>query len=396
MNPFRRLLLLFVGALIALGCDARSDTVVSLITCYPGKDIYELEGHTAIRVATPQYDTAISYGLFDFDSPNFVYRFVKGETDYMVGAIPWDWFIGEYRKQGRRVDEQVLNLSSAQKARLIDLLARNMEPQNRVYRYNYVKDNCATRPLAMIQAAVGDSVKLGPTVFDTWSRPTSFRDVMRFYHRNYPWYQFGIDLALGSGIDYPLQSAEYAFAPVLLEQQIEGATVDGRHLASPAVAIVDFPADNAVEGATPLYLTPLFVCWLVFALILWATVRDQRRRKVTKWIDALYFGIMGLAGLLLAFLIFVSVHEATSPNWLFLWLNPFCLIPTIFIWLKKCKKLVLSYQIVNFALVLGLAVAWIWLPQSANAAFLPLVLADLLRSVNYITLNYNKKAQSTL
>lgn len=95
-----------------------------------------------------------------------------------------------------------------------------------------------------------------------------------------------------------------------------------------------------------------------------------------------------MAGLLLTFLIFVSVHEATSPNFLFIWLNPFCIIPVIFIWLKNGYKVVFCYQIINFAAVfIGLA-CWWWLPQSANAAFLPLVLGDLMRAGSYISLNY--------
>ena len=60
-----------------------TDTVVSLVTFHPGSDIYELEGHTALRVTTPEgIDIAANWGLFDFNTPNFVYRFVKGETDY--------------------------------------------------------------------------------------------------------------------------------------------------------------------------------------------------------------------------------------------------------------------------------------------------------------------------
>lgn len=153
---------------------------------------------------------------------------------------------------------------------------------------------------------------------------------------------------------------------------------------------MDFPADAAVDGPTPWYLTPLCVCWAVFAVLLGFTIRDRRRHLVTRWVDAVYFGVLGMAGLLLTFLIFVSVHEATSPNWLYLWINPFCLVPTIFIWLKKCKKVVLWYQFINFAVVfMGLA-CWWWIPQSANAAFLPLVLGDLMRSASYISLNSTK------
>lgn len=382
----RRLYSILLALVAAFTVAAQpADTAVYLVTAYPGADIYELEGHTAIRVDMgPGRDYAVSYGVFDFNAPNFVYRFVKGETDYMAGLVPWNYFVESYRVQGRRVEQQRLNLTSVQKRRLLSLLEENLRPENRVYRYNYVKDNCATRPLALIEKAVGDSIALGPTQWDVQSWPASFRYVMRHYHKNYPWYQFGIDLALGSGIDYPLEPREFSFAPVDLAVQIAGARVGGAHLADVPEAVVDVPADAAVLAPTPWYLTPLAVCWAAFALLLWATVRDWRRCRVTRWVDALYFGILGLAGLLLTFLIFVSVHEATSPNWLYLWLNPFCLIPTIFIWLKKCKKVVLWYQFINFAVVfLGLA-CWWWIPQSANAAFLPLVLGDLMRSASYI------------
>lgn len=382
------LVIMLIASIINISAH-ESDTLVSLVTCYPGHDIYELEGHTAIRVRTDDmHDVAIHWGLFDFDAPNFVYRFVKGETDYMCGMMPWRYFVESYRMHGRRVEEQVLELDPIQKRHIIDILQQNLLPHNRVYRYNYVKDNCATRPMQIIRAATGDSLHTGPCLFDTWSAPTSFRDVMRFYHKNYPWYQFGIDLALGAGIDYPLKPSEYAFAPLLLEQMINGATIHGRHIARPARTVVDFPADNAVQEPTPWYLTPITVCWCIFILLLWATIRDRRRRQVTKWVDSLYFGIIGLTGLLLTFLMFVSVHEATSPNYLYLWLNPSGLIPVVFIWLKNGNKVVFCYQIINFAAIfIGLA-CWWWLPQSTNAAFLPLVLSDLLRSSNYISLTY--------
>lgn len=79
-----RLYGLFLVSLLALQVAAReSDSLrVSLLTAYPGADIYQLEGHTALRIRHPQRgDYVVNWGLFDFDSPGFVYRFVKGETD---------------------------------------------------------------------------------------------------------------------------------------------------------------------------------------------------------------------------------------------------------------------------------------------------------------------------
>jgi hypothetical protein len=105
------------------------------------------------------------------------------------------------------------------------------------------------------------------------------------------------------------------------------------------------------------------------------------------------FAAFGLTGLLLTFLIFVSTHEATSPNYLYAWLNPLCFIPAIFIWLKKGKMLVYYYQIANFAVLLLLMLAWYFLPQSANPAFLPLILAGFLRSASYINITRNTNQQ---
>lgn len=395
MRAVAALLLCLLAAvgIYAAPSPQTSDTVVSLVTCYRGGDIYELEGHTALHIDMgPGRDVAVNWGVFDFDAPNFVYRFVKGETDYMAAAAPWAWFVESYRRQGRRVEEQRLLLTPEQTRRLVDMVAENLLPENRVYRYNYVKDNCSIRPLDIIRRAVApDSIRLGYTEWDVTPMPYTFRDVMRRYHEGYPWYQFGIDLALGSGIDYQLEPAELAFVPLLLEKQIDGATVSGRHIAERPTVAVDIPADAAVAAPTPLLLRPVTVCWLVFALLLAFTVRDIRRRCVTRWVDAVYFGILGLLGLLLTFLIFVSVHEATSPNYLYLWLNPFCLIPVIFIWLKKCKKVVMSYQIINFALLFAGLLCWWWIPQSANAAFLPLVLGDMMRAASYVYINLRNR-----
>ncbi len=364
----------------------RDDTTVWFVNIYPGGEIFQLEGHSAIVVQIPgQPATAYNYGVFDFASPNFVWRFVKGETDYMTVGWPYDPFMAEYFHEGRRANAHELDLDSASKSRLVALLGKQILPENRTYRYNYVKDNCATRPLSAVETALADSIILGPAPFEANSSiPMTFRNIMRHYHRNYPWYQFGIDIALGSGIDYPITRREAAFAPVELDMMLGNATTGGKKLTRGSVAVLDFATDAAVDAPTPWYATPIAASLLVFAIALGLTVRDIRRRKVTRWFDSAYFAILGLTGCLLTFLIFISVHEATSPNYLYLWLNPLCLLPAIFIWLKKCKSELFCYQIVNFAVLLSLLIAWPWLPQSANIAFLPLILADMLRAANYI------------
>ena len=374
-----------VSQVIADG-QLSGDTIVSFVNFYPGSEIFELEGHSALRIRTPQLDVAISYGMFNFDDPGFVYRFVKGETDYWVGMLPWQPFMAAYGSDGRRIVEHQLNMTPQQKQRLLQLVDDNLKPENATYRYNYVRDNCATRPLRIVELAMGDSIVLGHPEAGL-DGEMSYRDVMRHYHRNYPWYQFGIDLCLGPGIDYVLDNRQKAFAPVVLDSQMAGAAVGGRALVARTVVHNDVAADNAVDGATPWYLTPMAVCCLLLAAAIALTVRDICRRRVTRWFDSAMFGLYGLLGLMIWYLVLCSQHEATSPNWLALWLNPLLLFLAVAVWIKRIQRLVIWCQIAIFAVLLVLICAWPFTGQSMNAAFVPMIAAELIRVANYVYIN---------
>lgn len=384
---------IIVALMTVVGAIAKampSDTIVSMVTFFPGADIYELEGHSALRITTPREDVAISYGMFDFNAPNFVYRFVKGETDYWVAAVPWHAFENAYTIFGRRIVEQQLNLTGEQKMRLLYLVGKNLQPENRVYRYNYVKDNCATRPLRIVELALGDSIVLGKPSADI-EQQKSFRDIMTYYHRNYPWYQFGIDLALGSGIDYTLTNREKAFAPVVMFDQLKGATVGSKKLVTDTIVINDVADDAAIEGATPWLLTPIAIFTLILLIVALICWQDMRKGCITRTLDTMLYGTIGLAGCLIAFLVLVSTHEATSPNWLFLWINPLCFIAAIGVWIKAAQKLVKWYQFVNFALMLVFVVAVICKAQHINIAIIPIILADFICSARFLLQTHKKK-----
>ncbi len=361
---------------------------VSLLTVGPGSEVYELEGHTMLRLRYPDgRDRTVNWGVFDFNSPNFIYRFVKGETDYLAAEAPTSMVLDSYRRENRSVTEQRLNLSPAEISELVYLIEKNLRPENRVYRYNYVKDNCATRPLKLIEKSIeADSCSL-VTKFENYDT-TTFRNEMRRYHERFPSYQFGIDLALGSGIDYPISLREKAFAPVFLKEYLAmtyRADSSGNEipLVESTEVLVEGSDVPASEGGIPLWL----IVYGFLAVVIVVTAIDLYRRKVTKWFDAIFFLIYGLAGCVIFFLVFVSVHEATSPNLNLFWLNPLALIVPALIWVKRAKIIVFCYQIVNFALVLAFFVAYFCSNQSINALFLPLIAASLIRSANYILIN---------
>jgi len=371
----------------------RPEMRVSMLTCAPGREVYQLEGHTALRLqrdgddlGRQPYDVVVNWGVFDFASPNFLYRFVKGETDYLAWAYPFDVFMEEYRAEGREVVEQVLDLTPQQCLRLEALVAENIRPENRTYRYNYVLDNCATRPLAMVEAAMGDTISLKPRVE---SEEATFRSEMANYHANYPWYQFGIDIALGSGIDRPISNRQRTFAPINLRSQLQEATftaADGstRPLVTETTILNHGIPGGVTAGPTPLPFSPLGVSVVVFVLTLAFSIRDIATRRLSRWLDTTLYGFFFLAGCLLTFLIFASEHYATSPNWLFLWLNPFCIIAAAGIWIKRCKRAVYCYQICNFAALTLLLAGHSIFGQALNTAFPLLILCDMMRSATYL------------
>lgn len=359
---------------------------ISLLTIGPGDTYYLLEGHSALRIKYDNgADITANWGVFNFNEPNFGYRFVKGETDYSIGLEPTQPFLDWYVASDRTVVEQPLNLTDAEVATLLELIDENCLPQNRTYRYNYVLDNCATRPLGLIEKSLalnGDSLVINlPQV------NTSFRNEMRKYHVDNPGYQLFIDYSLGSGIDRPINPRQQAFAPVFLQELA----------ASAQVIDPDGNIRNLVDDTTTLYSrrsapyrepfpNPVWFALAILLLALYLTRRDRRRNKVSNWFDIIFYALLGVLGLLLAFLIFVSSHEATSPNFNFLWINPLCLIVPFLAGFRRCRKIVYCYQYLNIALIIAYIVCIPFFRQAANPALIILLLADFIRAENYISI----------
>lgn len=367
-----------------MGARQRQDSLtVSLITCWPGPEVYELAGHEAVRVRGFKnglpLDSVWNYGTFDFAQPNFIYRFVKGDTDYMLSAYPFNWFMPEYMAQGRRVVEQELNLNADEADRLLGMLRKEALPENRTYRYNYVKDNCATRIVERI-----DQAAASPVVYSDSVHYGTFRNEMRAYHRDYPWYQFGIDLALGSGIDYPLRGRDEMFVPVEMMRRVATAHMaDGRPLVR-ETRVLNEGLPDATLGPTHWSATPIVCCSLFLLAVVLACWWMLRRRRLIRTVYSVWFGAIGLTGCVIAFLVFVSTHEATAPNLLLLWLNPLQLVVAVGVWFRRvwhAPTVAMIY--VNIILLTVLLLVWPFQSQSANPAFFPLEAATLCLAVTY-------------
>ncbi|MBC8003947.1 MAG: DUF4105 domain-containing protein, partial [Verrucomicrobia bacterium] len=208
------------------------EATVSILTCDPGREVYSMYGHTAIRISDPAQglDAVFNYGIFSFESDNFLYRFAKGETDYLLMGQQFSSFLPEYEQDQRSVYEQVLNLSAEGKNKLFIALLENAKEENREYRYNYFTDNCATRVRDMIERNAGGKIQ-----FPTQQSTQSYRDLINDFHHSFRWIDFGIDLVISKPADVPIPFYAHMFLPEYLHDQFSKATISYSDASQPLV-----------------------------------------------------------------------------------------------------------------------------------------------------------------
>ena len=339
---FSRLFLLVWGILSTFQVMANAETPqdnlekydsieVSLLTCSPHEEIYSLYGHTALRWhdlhqsgPSAGNDIAFNWGIFNFNKPYFVLRFVFGLTDYELGIMPFQYFCTYYEKWGSSVTEQVLNLSNEEKMKLEAALQKNLQPENRIYRYNYFYDNCSTRPRNIIEECINGKVEYAQREDYT----PSYREMVGVCTRNHPWGTFGNDILLGIKADFKTDMRQQEFLPDNLLYDFDRAQIYADGTYRPLVKerrMVVLPGVQIIEKDFPLTPTECAVILLIVALLLRGL--EWKLKKVFVWWDVLLMLAQGLAGCVLFAMIF-SQHPTTSLNLQILLLNP---LPLFFI-----------------------------------------------------------------
>lgn len=385
--------LLGVLGLFLVLLPLRAEMKVSLLTSAPYEgEVYTLYGHAALRIQDEEQklDLVFNYGLFSFSQPNFIYRFAKGETDYMLGACRYSDYIVEYQMRGSTVTEQVLNLTPDECRAIWQALEVNYQPQNRTYRYNFFFDNCATRLVRLIEQHVSGSVQ-----YHWQPAKQTFRDMINTSTRKHPWLTFGCDLALGQPTDREATPHEMMFLPAYMKEAMASATIvcdtTERNLVRETNIL---PADEDTDEVTTTWLTPLVCAILLLFMLLGVVGIEWKRATYCKWADRLLFTVAGLGGCILFFLSFISEHPCTSPNWNLLWMQPLHLLVLPLSFGKKCRKAIFYYHFINFVAISALLMGGMFLSQHVNTAVVLLAVALWMRSLSYM--KYAKQTDKTI
>ncbi len=365
----------------------------SLLTCGAGEEIYSLFGHTAIRYEnfTRNINAVFNYGMFSFDTPNFILRFTLGKTDYQLGVTPYKQFAYEYARTGRDVWQQTLDLDRKEKKRLLALLEENYLPRNRTYRYNFFYDNCSTRPRDQIEHAAQGALEYTDDM-DTPRAGTSFRDIVHQHTVGHSWARFGIDLCLGSRADESISRRQMMFAPFYLKDFLAKARLrDAQDTKRPLVCSEEHIIQCPRKAATEEGLTPLGTTCLLFIAVAAVTAYDIYRRKSLWTIDFLLFSAAGVTGCILAILAIFSQHPAVSPNYLLFLFHPLYLLCLPWMIQRVRKKRKSIYMWANITVLTFFVLLWGIIPQEFNLAVLPLALCLWLRSASNLYLIYIRK-----
>lgn len=298
-----------------------------LITCEPGNEIYEKFGHSGIRVKDGEWDITFNWGLFSFEEPNFIGKFVLGETDYMMGYCQTEVFLCDYRERGSAVYQHRLNLSQQEKTDLWNAISENWKVENRVYRYNFIYDNCATRIYEIIFNAIGkDEVE---NIYADAPYGT-YRDIVNGYVGTDSWISLGINFVFGSEADKRISYKESTTFPLemmtLLESVKKRGYIDGYDVKEPLLGkgVVLFNGDklykkngkNTTAKEFLLFMIPILISLVL--LIHFIRVHGHYYKVPTivlLWLSVVF-------SILIIFLSVFSSHPLVHDNYNLLWCNP--------------------------------------------------------------------------
>ncbi|MEY4029426.1 MAG: hypothetical protein RJA90_611 [Bacteroidota bacterium] len=343
-------------------------TKVSLLTSSPGEDLYAQFGHSAIRITDTLsgQDLVFNYGLFDFNTPGFYVKFIRGKLPYQLGIQRFDTFLNAYIEENRQCRELEINLNEKERLALINFLSVNYLPENREYPYDFFFDNCATRIRDILEN------KFKANYPDTsLVKKASFRHFLAEYVGQNSWINVGFYLILGLPADEIATFRDEMFLPDYLEKHLENAFLGDQPLAKNKINIL---FQNQPQPSDSFLLSPILVSCLLFLMALILTIYYTKRW--TKIFDTVFFSLISLSGILFVFMWVGTDHFVTHKNMNLLWANPLYLIVILNLFLgKNGKYLLFLLLVLNLTILAG----WKILPQEFHIVMIPLIFTNILR-----------------
>ena len=193
------------------------------------------------------------------------------------------------------------------------------------------------------------------------------------------WIKLGMDLLLGAKTDAVMNNRQAMFLPDYLLKAFDSAAIGSTLVLLSKNMVIDIPAQPVQKN---FFTDPLFIFSLLFVVIvLLSFSKNNSIQKSLYGFDGFVFFMAGFSGLLILFMWFGTDHIVCQNNYNLLWTWPTHAVMAFFIHNKKrwAKKYFLISAICNSLVLL----AWFFLPQQMNSAFIPIILLLIFRSIAY-------------
>ncbi|WP_445717937.1 lipoprotein N-acyltransferase Lnb domain-containing protein [Flavobacterium sp.] len=318
---------------------------VSILTCGLGPESYAMYGHTGIRIqdSLNNLDVVYNYGAFDFSTPNFIGRFIKGDLQYFVTYGSFIDFYYNYQVENREIIEQELNLTPLQINSLYQQLNYAVYSDERFYTYKFIDRNCTTMVVDKINKIIGQEyIKSDQTNL-------SYREILYPYMSDF-YMKLGIQLIFGAKVDEP---ATRLFLPYEFKNALSKTQVNGNKIEKSDSKIL-----QVTQSEIPFnWLNSIYSLLLVLITLVLLN---------KKWIKISYFIFAGVLGLFFSLVGLYSLHEEILWNYNILLFNPLLLI---FAWYYKKK----NFQKTLFLGKISLAMLLVYLAYMTTKIHLQIV-----------------------
>lgn len=337
---------------------------VSVLTCGTGNESYSLFGHTAVRVSDPEnfIDVVYNYGAFNFGTPNFVLKFIKGDLQYFAIAHSYTDFINDYIYEKRSVYQQELQIPNELKQKLFENLNASLQLDKRNYTYKFIDKNCTSMVVDVINKSLNTKA-----IAKSSDTDITYRTILYPYFDNHFYEKLGTSIIFGKKVD---NLGKQIFLPFELQKSLKTASFQNHLLAKENKTIIEFEKEVSNSWWNNFYS---------YLLILGFVIAINK-----KGIDMFYLSILSILGILFVFVGFYSLHKELEYNYNILLFNP-TLLGLVYFYFTKNNKWVYNLALVNLSC---LAIYLIVLINKAHLLIvLPIVITSLIVLVKLVLVN---------
>jgi hypothetical protein len=334
---------------------------VSVITCDTGNESYAMFGHTAIRITDldNNLDVVYNYGAFDFATPNFVAKFIKGDLQYFAVANRFADFMQQYTYEKRSVYEQELIVPLVYKQKLFNNLTAVLASSESYYTYKFIDKNCTSMVVDILNKTLG-----GQIIVKKINTDLTYRAIL------YPYFDHSFYEKLGTSIIFGKKVDKYGttiFLPLELRKSLQLIQYENHLLFKESQTLLDIKKESPSSSWNHFY---------TYALLLGLIVLMNNRG-----VDLFYFLIMGLLGIFFVFVGVYSYHQELAYNYNVLLFNP-ALLVLLYFMLTNNKKWIIRLCVLNVLSILVYLIVMlnkihlmIVLPMAATSVILLLKMA---------------------